>query len=167
VLRKRPPKRRVGPSQSGDTAAAGTAAVALLARRDFGSSELLASLVAQGFEAATAQVVLDQFIERGYVDDERYAQQFVAHHAERGQGPMRIRRDLLQRGVGAEVIEAALEAGADWAQRARELRIRRFGLAIPEDWTAKARQARFLQYRGFSNDHIRSALGSEAVTDLE
>jgi len=167
VLRKRPPKRRVGASQSADSAAAGTAAVALLARRDFGSSELLASLVAQGFEAATAQVVLDQFIERGYVDDERYAQQFVAHHAERGQGPMRIRRDLLQRGVRAEVIAAALEAGADWAQRARELRIRRFGLAIPEDWTAKARQARFLQYRGFSNDHIRSALGSEAVTDLD
>ncbi|MGA2023143.1 MAG: regulatory protein RecX [Steroidobacteraceae bacterium] len=166
-MRKRPPKRRAGAGQSADAAAAGTAAVALLARRDFGSSELLDSLVAQGFEAATARVVLDQLVERGYVDDERYAQQFVAHHAERGQGPLRIRRELAQRGVGAEVIEAALEGGADWGQCARELRIRRFGLALPQHWPEKARQARFLQYRGFSNDHIRSALGSEAVTDLE
>jgi len=127
----------------------------------------LGSLVTQGFAPATAQVVLDELIERGYVDDERYAQQFVAHHAERGQGPMRIRRELTQRGLRAEVIEAALEAGADWGQCAREQRIRRFGLAIPEQWPEKARQARFLQYRGFSNDHIRSALGSEAVTDLD
>jgi regulatory protein len=166
-LRKRPPRRRVGASQSADAAAAGAAAVALLARRDFAALELLQTLEAQGFETPTAQAVLTELSERGYVDDERYALQFVTHHADRGRGPLRIRRDLAERGVSAELIEAALAAGADWSQCARELRIRRFGLAQPENWPEKARQARFLQYRGFSTDHIRSALGSEAVADLD
>ena len=124
------------------------------------------TLLAQGFESATAQSVLAQLIERGYVNDERYAMQFVSYQAERGLGPVRLRRDLEQLGVSAELIATALE-GADWAQLARELRIRRFGLAAPKRWPEKARQARFLQYRGFSNDHIRSALGSEVVADLD
>jgi regulatory protein len=140
--------------------------VTLLARRDFCAAELVHTLLAQGFEAATAQSVLAQLIERGYVSDERYAVQFVSYNAERGLGPLRIRRDLELLGVSAELIATALE-GADWAQLARELRIRRFGLAVPKRWPDKARQARFLQYRGFSNDHIRSALGSEVVADLD
>ncbi len=138
----------------------------LLARRDFCSNELVQTLLAQGFESATAQSVLAQLIERGYVNDERYAMQFVSYHSERGLGPLRIRRDLEQLGVGAELIPTALE-GVDWAQLARELRIRRFGLAVPNHWPEKARQARFLQYRGFSTDHIRSALGSEVVAELD
>jgi regulatory protein len=139
----------------------------LLSRRDFCSGELRETLVAQGFEPATVQGVVDEFIERGYLNDERYTEQYVTQHAERGQGPLRIARELVQRGVDAALIEAALAAGQDWAQRARELRIRRFGLATPARWPDKAKQARFLQYRGFSNDHIRSALGSEVVADLD
>ncbi len=139
----------------------------LLSRRDVCSGELRETLVAQGFEPATVQGVVDEFIERGYLNDERYTEQYVTQHAERGQGPLRIERELVQRGVDATLIEAALAAGQDWAQRARELRIRRFGLAEPKRWPDKAKQARFLQYRGFSNDHIRSALRSEVVADLD
>jgi regulatory protein len=36
--------------------------------------------------------------------------------------------------------------------------VRRFGAEVPQDWPERARQSRFLQYRGFSNDHIASAL---------
>jgi regulatory protein len=139
----------------------------LLSRRDFCSGELRQTLVAQGFEPVTVQGVVDEFTERGYLNDERYAEQYVSAHAERGHGPLRIERDLRQRGLDAALTEAALTAVEDWAQRARELRIRRFGLAEPTGWPAKAKQARFLQYRGFSNDHIRSALGSEVMADLD
>jgi regulatory protein len=133
----------------------------LLSRRDFCSSELRRTLLDQGFEPVAVQGVIEEFSARGYLDDERYALHFVSQHAERGQGPLRIQRELEQLGVAAPLIEAALAAGEDWARRARELRIRRFGLALPVHWPDKAKQARFLQYRGFSNDHIRAALGSE------
>jgi len=138
----------------------------LLSRRDFCSQELAGKLNAQGYEPGTVRGVVDELLERGYVNDERYAQQYVALHAERGHGPRRIERDLSQLGLDSGLIQAALAGGEDWAQRARELRIRRFGLQLPADWQSKAKQARFLQYRGFSNDHIRMALGSEVGDDL-
>lgn len=167
MLRKKPRRRELAPEQAANPAAAGTAAAVLLARRDFCSAELGAKLLARGFEAGTVQGVVDEFIARGYLNDERYGRQFVAYHAERGHGPLRIQRDLAQRGLAEALIEEALAEAEDWAQRARELRIRRFGLAIPKRWPDKAKQARFLQYRGFSNDHIRSALGSEVAADLD
>jgi regulatory protein len=166
VLRKRPRKRALGPGQSSDTQAAGNAAVVLLSRRDFCSQELAGKLNAQGYEPETVQGVIHDLLERGYLNDERYVLQFVAMHAARGHGPLRIQRELSQLGLDAGLIDSAVAGGEDWAQRARELRIRRFGLAQPVGWPAKAKQARFLQYRGFSNDHIRAALDSEVSDDL-
>ena len=84
----------------------------------------------------------------------------LRQHAGRGHGPARIRAELRERGVAAEEIEAGLDAAAeDWAAIAREARRRRFGLSPPGDYRERARQSRFLQYRGFSADQIRAALG--------
>ena len=166
MLRKRPRKRALAEGESADTQAAGNAAVVLLSRRDFCTRELYDNLTAQGYEPAVAERVVTELSERGFINDERYAQQYVALHAERGHGPLRIERELTQLGLEPALIEAALSSGEDWARRARELRIRRFGLSVPADWPGKARQARFLQYRGFSNDHIRAALGSEVSDAL-
>jgi regulatory protein len=154
----------VAPERAADASAVGAGAVALLARRDYSSAGLAQRLVSQGFEAATVQQVLEELIERRYLDDERYAAQYVSYHAARGHGPRRIDRDLTAEGLGEALIASALGTIADWAALARELRIRRFGLAAPASWQDKARQARFLLYRGFSNDHIRSALGPDLPT---
>jgi regulatory protein len=99
--------------------------------------------------------------DRRLLDDERFAGHFVAYHRARGQGPVRIRRELEQLGVESALVDAALEAAGDWSDAARSARVRRFGAGPPESWPDKARQARFLQYRGFSSDHIRFALGSD------
>jgi regulatory protein len=151
----------VAPERAADAAAVGAGAVALLARRDYSSAGLRARLVAEGYEDSTVQHVLEQLIERRYIDDERYAAQYVSYHAARGHGPKRIERELVAEGLGDELVAAALASIGDWSALARELRIRRFGLAAPTSWQEKARQARFLLYRGFSNDHIRSALGPD------
>jgi regulatory protein len=141
------------------------AAVGLLGRRDFASAELRGKLEEQGFDVNVVADAVSELVEGGEVNDARYAENYVAYHAERGQGPVRIAADLRELGLPAEVIQAALEAGPDWRQRAREVRIRRFGLAEPQTWTQKARQGRFLQYRGFSSDHIRAALGPDFDPD--
>jgi regulatory protein len=161
VLRKRPRKRALAPGQACDAEATGHAAVELLSRRDFCARELCEKLTAQGYEPSIIEGVVAELTERGFVNDERYAQQYVALHADRGHGPLRIGRELTALGIEPTLIESALSSGEDWSRRAREVRIRRFGLEVPAGWSDKARQARFLQYRGFSNDHIRAALGSE------
>jgi regulatory protein len=149
-----------------DPVAARDVAVGLLARRDFSSGELRDRLQRKGFDpAATAAAVAD-LLEVRAVDDARYVENYVSRHAERGKGPVRIAADLAELGLPTELIDSALAAGSpDWGSRARETRVRRFGPHVPEAWAEKARQVRFLQYRGFSSDHIRSALDTDFDLD--
>ncbi len=135
--------------------------MALLARRDYSAAGLRERLVSRGFEAATVQQVLEELSARRYLDDERYAAQYVSYHAARGHGPRRIARDLAIEGLSDPLIATALATIADWSALAREVRIRRFGSGPPTSAQQRARQMRFLLYRGFSNDHIRSALGPD------
>jgi regulatory protein len=68
--------------------------------------------------------------------------------------------ELRERGIPDVEAEAALEAsGVDWDGLARVQRQRRFAGAPPRDFRQRAKQARFLQYRGFSADQIRAAFG--------
>jgi len=160
-MRRRLRAHSAGAPPAADPDGARPAAVALLARRDFASGELAGRLQADGYPAeAVAAAIADLTAER-ILDDARFASHYVAYHAQRGQGPRRIAMDLGTRGVAQIHIEAALAAGPDWCAQAREVRKRRFGATAPESWAEKAKQGRFLQYRGFSSDHIRSALGPD------
>ena len=53
------------------------------------------------------------------------------------------------------------DARFDWDALARETRVKRFGRSLPDDFKEKARQMRFLEYRGFGHDQIRRALESD------
>lgn len=141
------------------------AAVALLSRRDFASGELRQKLESQGFDTTLVAAVLADLMSERALDDGRYAENYVAYHAGRGQGPLRIAADLRALGVAETLIEAALAGGPDWRQLARDVRTHKFGAEPPRDWTEKTRQARFLQYRGFSSDHIRAATGADFDPD--
>jgi regulatory protein len=151
-------RKRVSGEAAADQGSARSAAVALLARRDFARAELGAKLATRGYQPDVVGAVLEELSAAGYLDDARYASHYVAAHAARGQGPSRIAAELKSLGVQAELIDVALAAGEDWPALARSVRARRFGPQAPVDYAEKARQARFLQYRGFSADHIRSAL---------
>ena len=140
-------------------------AVSLLARRDFASGELRQKLGSQGYDAAVAAAVVAELTEERMLDDARYAENYVAYHVGRGHGPLRIGADLRSLGVPATLVEAALDTGPDWRELARTVRIRKFGAEPPDEWTEKTRQARFLQYRGFSSDHIRAATGADFDPD--
>jgi len=93
------------------------------------------------------------------LSDARFVQEFVAARVRRGSGPMKIREELRGRGVRGELVAealAGLKAGS--AQGADAARRKRFGASLPKDMQERARQARFLQQRGFSMDDIRKAL---------
>ena len=148
-----------------DAGAARMSAVALLARRDFASGELRQKLESEGYDDAVVAAVVADLMSERTLDDARYAGNYVAYHSERGQGPLRIAADLRALGVASDLIEAALAGGPDWLELARGVRVRKFGAELPGDWTEKTRQARFLQYRGFSSDHIRAATGADFDPD--
>jgi regulatory protein len=161
-MRRAPGKREaLDPERAADADSPRAAAITLLARRDFASGELGRRLEERGFDAEVAAAAVAGLIEERALDDGRFARNYVAYHAGRGQGPVRIAADLASLGLQAELIDAALAAGPDWVALSREVRSRKFGPDPPDSWAEKARQARFLQYRGFSSDHIRSSLDSD------
>lgn len=145
-----------------DPRAARLAALKLLNRRDHGAREIAERLVARGFTGPAADEAVAGLRKEGLVDDGRFAEHFVAYHANRGRGPVGIAHRLREAGVPAETITAAVNAGAaDWRRRAAEVRRKRFGAKLPATWAEKGRQARFLTQRGFSADQVRAAVGSE------
>ena len=158
------PGRSKSVAPDADDVEARAIATALLARRDFASKELSEKLDAKGFTPAATEVVIADLTRAGLLNDERFAQNYVASHARRGQGPVRIAAELRRSGLEANLIDAALAAGPDWSALARKVCQAKFGLQPPDSWTARARRARFLQYRGFSSDHIRAATGVEPDT---
>jgi regulatory protein len=139
-----------------------TAALALLAGRDFSRHQMTERLLRKGHEATAVEAVVTALQQEGLLQEARYVEHFVTRHAGRGRGPQRIRMELRERGVDAETINSGLdEAETDWVQAAREARRRKFGVSLPCDYRERAKQARFLQYRGFSSDQIRAALGPD------
>ena len=158
-------KAKVDPDRASDPSSARAAAITQLARRDFASGELAQKLTEQGFDRAVVAETIQELVEERVLNDERYAANFVAYHAARGHGSVRIARDLRDLDLPDEMIREALASGLDWPALARDVRVRKFGLPPPESWAEKVRQARFLQYRGFSSDHIRSAIGPDFDPD--
>jgi regulatory protein len=135
-------------------------AITLLARRDYSSSELTRKLQERGYLEHAVEPVVEELLATNKLNDERYSQNFVAFRARRGHGPARIRGELKTSGLARSTIDDAVkgEDAPDFLALARSVRARKFGPEIPEDRKERARQARFLQYRGFSNDHIRAVL---------
>ena len=139
-------------------------AMDLLARREHSETELRTKLTARDFTSDEIDATLAGLARDGLLSNERFTEAFIAARTRRGQGPVRIRVELEARGIGAALIGAGLE-DIDWFALAREARHRKFGPGAPADYAERARQARFLQYRGFTGEQIRSALDDAGDND--
>ena len=132
----------------------------MLARREHARGELAFKLAAGGAGADAIERVLDALEAQGLLSEERFTEQYVGSRLGRGHGPRRIHEELRRRGIdSAAAREAVGGDDAFWSEKASQARTRRFGDAAPADWSEWARQARFLERRGFTTEQIRSALG--------
>jgi regulatory protein len=142
-----------------DPAACQRTALDLLARREHSRRELEHKLGARGFAEELIAPTLDALEESGELASARFTASFIRARAAKGQGPARIRAELAERGIDREQAADLLrEADIDWAALATSVRDKRFGAERPSDFKERARQARFLEYRGFDREQIGSAL---------
>jgi regulatory protein len=149
-----------------------TAAINSLARRAYSVYEMRTYLERRAEDKAAVRGVLDRLKQLEYLDDARYARQFVRLHTElRKQGPFRIARDLRARGVPDRHIEAALaERSAESSDRAivRARLERRIKLLRgPLDERRVASLYRSLLRAGFSADTIRHELSALTKRPME
>jgi len=131
-------------------------AIRLLARREHTRAELARKLAPHGTPDEIATVLTE--LEASHLQsDARFAEAYVRGHAQR-LGAARLRQTLRTKGVASELIDAQLSADTlpDELERARALWNRKF--TAPADGKEWARQARFLQGRGFSVEVIRRLL---------
>ncbi len=135
-------------------------ALGLLARREYSVAELRQRLALRG-HADCADAVTGQLAEENLLSDRRYSEERVRVRAEQGVGPLRIQVELKAKGIaGALIQEAVGMRDEHWFERALAVRCKRFGTALPGDHNERARQARFLQSRGFGFEQIDYALCS-------
>ena len=124
-------------------------------------------LLEKGYDAAVVAPLLDALRAEKLLDDRRYIENFVAYHAARGQGPLRVRAELRRRGLEGTQVEECLDAYPDWMLQLRRAQQKKFGAKPPITPADKKRQARFLGYRGFTSAQIRTALGFDIEIDSD
>ena len=95
----------------------------------------------------------------GMQSDARYTEAYVRNRMAKGYGPVRISRELHERGIREELVAQVLAAmETDWEELVQAVRQKKFGRQVPADFKEQARQSRFLQYRGFTYQQIGNAL---------
>ena len=127
----------------------------LLSRREHSRKELWQKLRNRAETPEMLEVVLGTLEADRLLSDERFAESFVRSRVTRGLGPTRIKQELLQKGIAADLVSMQLEAfDEDWLQQAQDVNVKKFGTTPVKDPKEKAKRVRYLQYRGFHIDTI-------------
>ena len=131
----------------------------MLARREHSRRELHDKLLKKGCTQEIAAETVQRLEQERLVSDERFMESLIRARRNRGYGPLRIQKELQDKGVTAEAIERWLDvSGSEWLEDIRRVQRKKFGARLPKSYPERARQARFLQYRGFTYDQIQKVL---------
>ena len=125
-------------------------ALNLLARREHSQKELLQKLLLREFNCDEIKKTIADLVLEGLQSDERFAESYITARINRGFGSRRIKMELQERGISTEIIERCLNHESSyWNELAEKVRRKKFGAAVPKDFTARAKQANYLSYKGF------------------
>ena len=139
-------------------------ALEYLSKREYSAAELAQKLKGYAEEADDVAALIEDFKTRGWLSDARYAEQMV--HARQAKfGKARVAHELREKGVDDTLIAEAVAGLQDSeVERASEVWRKKFKAAPTprEEW---AKQARFLQSRGFTFEIIKQILNRHAEDD--
>lgn len=134
----------------------------MLARREHSQTELFRKLLKKTFLDADIHPVLHVLAQEGLLSDARFTENFIHYQRNRGYGPLRIRANLLERGINKDLIEHHLDISDNaWLTTVRDVWQKRFKTSLPKDYKTRAQHMRFLQYRGFTHEQINSIIKSD------
>lgn len=139
-------------------------ALEYLAKREYSQHELTQKLKAFAEEGDDIPTLLDDFKKRGWLSDARFTEQLV--HARKAKfGANKVAHELREKGVADELVtDAVTKLKENELDNAREVWCKKFKAppANREEW---AKQARFMQSRGFSFETIKKVLNSKFDDD--
>jgi len=131
----------------------------LLARREHSQKELSIKLQARDFEPADIAIVLQKLIQDKLLNEARFVESYITARSNKGFGPQRIFQELKEKGIEDELINLHLNShDQEWFAKALLVWKKRFKNKMPQDFKTKAQHMRYLQYKGFSTEHIRKII---------
>lgn len=134
-------------------------AVNALARREHSALEIRKKLQLKGCNESLVTATVTRLLADGLISDARFAEGLVRYRRNRGIGPIRIAMELREKGVDEAITEQWLDyKHPAWFEAIIHVKEKKFGASYPDSYDEHARQARFLQYRGFTFEHINHAL---------
>lgn len=151
-----------------------------LSRREYGKAELKQKLLDKEQDPDKIDALLNEFADKGYQSDYRTTLMLIRESIRKGRGRGRIKQEFYKKKIDMpgnidELIDMAntesdafsefveedkdsLVEGVDWLKLAVAARVKKYCDDIPSEQKDKAKQLRFLQYRGFNSDVCFDAL---------
>ncbi len=125
-----------------------------LARREHSQTELRRKL-RRFDEFDHADQLIRDLIQKGAQSDQRFAEQLGRVRVGAGKGPVILEQELNKNRIDPVIIETVMDQyQGQWTVLAEQVRQKKFGESRPLEYREWARQARFLQQRGFTSREI-------------
>ena len=127
-----------------------------LSRREHSSREILNKM---SNRVESKEMLLDsikELVDDGLLSDERFAESYFQSRKNKGYGPLRIRNELKQRGIGDQLF-FSLSNEVNWSKYALEALRKKINGDLPTETKDVLKLKRFLNYRGFDFQDIDRA----------
>ena len=136
-------------------------ALYLIEFRDRTEKELREKLVGKGYDEEQIEDTVEFLKNYGYLDDKRYATHFISDAINlKKWGKIRIRTELIRKGVDREIVEFAIEdafCDMDDERVLNEMK-KRFSNSDFSNMKERTRIFNFFMRRGFTPDEIKGAM---------
>ena len=127
-----------------------------LSRREHSKKEIYHKLSHRVSSLELLEIEIEKLIQEGLLDNRRFAEQYIHNRENRGLGPIRIEKELRERGIERTTIEELLSE-KNWIELAKKALLKKTRKSLPREKEQILKLKKFLNYRGFSYIDIEGA----------
>lgn len=131
-------------------------ALDIISRREHSEKEIREKLYKKFNDHKVSELVVTSLIEKGLVNDHRFAEMYIIARKRKGFGPKKIAYELLAKGVSDDISSQALNEEGGWRIAALNAFNKKYKNGIADNFKEMNKQKIFLQNRGFTFEEIDS-----------
>ena len=131
-------------------------ALDIISRREHSEKEIREKLYKKFNDHKVSELVITNLIEKGLVNDHRFAEMYIIARKRKGFGPKKIAYELLAKGVSDDISSQALNEEGGWRIAALNAFNKKYKNGIADNFKEMNKQKIFLQNRGFTFEEIDS-----------
>ena len=131
-------------------------ALDIISRREHSEKEIREKLYKKFNDHKVSELVITSLIEKGLVNDHRFAEMYIIARKRKGFGPKKIAYELLAKGVSDDILSQALNEEGGWRIAALNAFNKKYKNGIADNFKEMNKQKIFLQNRGFTFEEIDS-----------